>query len=155
MISILAASFVAAAFAWSAHGQDSAAVPAGIEKLHRDDINATIARDADALTALLDDDAVLLQPGTPPIVGRAAFHDFMKTAITKSPSVKVVKYVPDIRDIQVAGNVAYEWGYFDAVQKSSDQQAAQSLRAKFIRVMKRQSDGSWKFTRVIWLPDTN
>jgi ketosteroid isomerase-like protein len=121
--------------------------------LHNDDITATIARDCDALTALLDDDAVLLQPGTPPIVGKAAFHDFMKTAIAKSPSVKVVKYVPDIRDIQVAGNVAYEWGYFDAVQKSSDQQAAQSLRAKFVRVMKRQADGSWKFTRVIWLPD--
>jgi ketosteroid isomerase-like protein len=153
MITILAASFFAAAFAWSAHGQDSAAVPPGIEKLHKDDITATIARDADALTALLDDDAVLLQPGAPAIVGKAAFHDFMKTAIAKSPSVQVVKYVPDIRDIQVAGNVAYEWGYFDAVQKSSDQQAAQSVRAKFIRVMKRQPDGSWKFTRVVWLPD--
>ena len=29
----------------------------------------------------------------------------------------------DIRDIQVAGNVAYEWGYFEAAEKSSDQQA--------------------------------
>ena len=155
MISILATSVFAAAFTWSAHGQNSNAIPAGIEKLHKDDIIATIARDADALTALLDDDAVLLQPEAPPIVGKEAFHDFMKKAIAKSPSVKVVKYVPDIRDIQVAGDVAYEWGYFDAVQKSSDQQAAQSLRAKFIRVMKRQPDGTWKFTRVIWLPDSN
>ena len=153
MISILAASFFTAAFAWSAQGQDSAAVPSGIEKLHKDDVVATIARDADALTALMDDDAVLLQPGTPPIVGRAAFHDFMKTAIARSPSVKVVKYVPDIRDIQVAGNVAYEWGYFDATQKSSEQQAPESLRAKLLRVMKQQPDGSWKFTRVMWLPD--
>jgi ketosteroid isomerase-like protein len=53
----------------------------------------------------------------------------------------------DIRDIQVAGNVAYEWGYFEAAQKSSDQQAPESLRAKLLRVMKRQPDGSWKFTR--------
>jgi ketosteroid isomerase-like protein len=121
--------------------------------LHKDDITATIARDADALTALLDDDAVLLQPGTPPIIGKAAFHDFMKQALAKSPSVKVVKYVPDIRDIQVTGNVAYEWGYFDAAQKSSDQQAPENLRAKLLRVMKRQPDGSWKFTRVMWLPD--
>jgi ketosteroid isomerase-like protein len=153
VISILAASLFAAAFVWSAHRQDSPAIPAGIEKLHKDDISATIARDPDALTALLDDDAVLLQPGVPPIFGKTAFHDFMKKAVAKSPSVKAVKYVPDIRDIQVAGSVAYEWGYFDAAQKSSDEGAPESVRAKFIRVMKRQPDGSWKFTRVIWFAD--
>lgn len=127
--------------------------PRGIEKLHQDDIAATIGRDADALTALWDEDGVLLQPGTPPIIGKAAFHDFMMQALAKSPSVKVVKYVPDIREVRVAGNVAYEWGYFDASQKGSDQQAAQSLHAKLLRVMKRQRDGSWKFTRVMWFPD--
>jgi ketosteroid isomerase-like protein len=153
MISILAISLFAAAFAWSARGQESEAVPAGIEKLHKDDITATIARDVDALTALWDDDAVLLQPGTPPIVGKAAFQNFAKQALAKSPSVKVVKYAPDIHDIRVAGNVAYEWGYFDTTQKSSEHQAPESLRAKLLRVMRRQPDGSWKFTRVMWLRD--
>lgn len=152
MIYILTAFLFTAAFAWSAHEENSA-IPAGIERLHQDDITATIARDADALTALFDNDAVLLQPGTPPIVGKAAFHGFMKQAFAKSPSVKVVKYVPDIRDIQVAGNLAYEWGYFDAAQQGSEQQAPQSLRAKLLRVMKRQPDRSWKFTGVMWLPD--
>jgi ketosteroid isomerase-like protein len=94
-----------------------------------------------------------LQPGTPPIVGKAAFHDFMKQAFASSPTVKVVKYVPDIHDIQLSGNVAYEWGYFDAAQKSSAQQAPQILHAKLLRVMRRQVDGSWKFVRVMWLPD--
>ena len=153
MIPTIAASLVVAALALSAQGQDSPAIPAGIDKLHKDDIVATLARDPDALTELLDDDAVVLQPGVPPIVGKAAFHDFIKKAIAKSPSVKVVKYVPDIRDVQVAGNVAYEWGYFDAVQKGSDEQAPASLHATFIRVMKRQPDGSWKFTRASWCPD--
>jgi ketosteroid isomerase-like protein len=86
MVSILTTSLFAAAFAWSAHGQNSETIPAGIENLHENDITATIARDADALTALLVDDAVLLQPGTPPIVGKAAFHDFMKQALTRPPS---------------------------------------------------------------------
>ena len=153
MISILSASIFAAAIAWSAHGKNSAAIPSGIEKLHKDDISATIARDADALTMLWDEDAVLLQPGTPPIVGKVAFHEFVNQAFAKSPSVKVVKYRPDIRDIQIAGDVAYEWGYFETAQKSSDQQAAESLRARLLRVMKRQPDGSWRFTRVMWLPD--
>ena len=124
-----------------------------IEKLHQDDIVATVARNADALTELWDDDAVLLQPGTPPIIGKAAYRDFVKQAFAKSPSAKVLKYVPDIRDVQVAGNLAYEWGYFDAAHQLSEQQAPESLRAKLLRVMKRQPDGSWKFTRIMWLPD--
>ena len=153
IISLLAASFFATAFASSFHGQSSTKIPAGIEKLHKDDITATLARDADALTELWDNDAVLLQPGVPPIVGKGAFHDFMKRGLVQSPSVKVVKYVPDIRDIQIADNLAYEWGYFDAVQKSPEQQSPANLRAKLLRVMKRQPDGSWRFTRVMWLPD--
>jgi uncharacterized protein (TIGR02246 family) len=153
IILILSISLLAIVLAWTARGQHSAGLPGGIQQLHQDDIAATIGRDADALTALWDDDAVLLQPRTPPIVGKAAFHDFMTQALAKSPSVKVVKYVPDIRDVQVAGNVAYEWGYFDASHKGSDQQAAQNLHAKLLRVMKRQPDGSWKFTRVMWFPD--
>ena len=153
MICILPVCLLIPAFVWSTHGQNSAAIPAGIEKLHRDDIVATLARDADALTALFDVDAVLLQPGTPPIIGKAAFHDFMQQAFAKSPSVKVVRYVPDIRDIQVAGDLAYEWGYFDAAQKGSDQEPPHTVCAKLLRIMKRQADGSWKFTRVMWLPD--
>ena len=153
IILILAISLLAVALAWSARGNHSVGTPAGIEKLHKDDVTATIGRDADALTALWDDDAVLLQPGMPPIIGKEAFHDFMKQALAKSPSVNEVKYVPDIRDIQVAGDVAYEWGYFDAAQKSSDQQTPEKVRAKLLRVMKRQADGSWRFARVMWLPD--
>jgi uncharacterized protein (TIGR02246 family) len=153
MISTLVALLFGAAFVSSSHGQRSGTIPAGIEKLHKDDVAATIARDVDALTALWDEDGVLLQLGTPPITGKTAFHDFMKQALANSPSVKVVKYVPDIRDIQIAGDVAYEWGYFDAVQQSSEPQGPQSLRAKLLRVMKRQPDGSWRFTRVMWLPD--
>lgn len=153
IIYVLAASLLTAVFVWSVHKKTLAPIPAGIERLHQDDITATVARDAEALTALWDDDAVLMQPGTPPIIGRAAFHEFMKQALAKSPSVKVVKYVPDIRDVRVAGGVAYEWGYFDVEQKSSDQQGPESLRGKLLRVMKQQPDGSWKFTRVMWLPN--
>lgn len=110
MVSILATALLAAAFACPTHGQNSTAIPAAIEKPHQDDIIATIARDADGLAALWDDDAVLLQPGRPPIVGKAAFHDFVKQDFAKSPTAKVLKYMPNIRDIQVADNLAYEWG---------------------------------------------
>ena len=51
ILSTLAICLFPAAFAWSAYGQNADTIPAGIEKLHNDDITATIARDVDALTA--------------------------------------------------------------------------------------------------------
>lgn len=101
---------------------------------------------------LWDDDAVLLQPGTPPIIGRAAFHDFMKQVLAKSPSVKVVKCLT-FATSRLRATSHTSGDTFEATQKSSDQEAPERLRAKLLRVMKRQPDGSWKFTRVIWLPD--
>ncbi len=128
-------------------------IPAGIEKLHQADIVATLARDVDALTALWDADGVLLQPGAPPVAGKEAFREFIRQSFAKSPSGKVLKYVPDIRDVKVEGNVAYEWGYFDSTFQSSDQGQPVSFRAKFVRVLKQQVDDTWEFTRVIWTPE--
>jgi uncharacterized protein (TIGR02246 family) len=129
------------------------ATAVGIEKLHQDDVAATLARDVEALTALWDADGVLLQPGQPAVVGKSAFREFAKQSFAKSPSGKLLKYVPDIRDVQVAGDVAYEWGYFDSTFRPSDQEQPVSFRAKFVRVLKRQPDGTWRFTRIIWTPE--
>jgi uncharacterized protein (TIGR02246 family) len=129
------------------------AIPAGIEKLHQADVAATLARDAEALTVLWDSDGVLLQPGQPAIEGKSAFRKFVEQSFRKSPSAKILKYAPDIRDVQVAGGLAYEWGYFDSTFKASDRAQPVSLRGKFVRVMKQQADGTWKFTRVIWIPE--
>jgi uncharacterized protein (TIGR02246 family) len=126
---------------------------AGIEKLHQADVAATLARDVEALTALWDADAVLLQPGQPAVVGKSAFRELIKQSFAESPSGKVLKYVPEIRDVQIAGDVAYEWGYFDSTFRPSDQEQPVSFRAKFVRVLKQQADGSWRFTRIIWTPE--
>ena len=128
-------------------------IPTGIEKLHQADVAATLARDVEGLTALWDSDGVLLQPGQPAIEGQAAFRNFVEQSFVKHPSTQVLQYVPDIRDVQVAGGLAYEWGYFDSTFRASDQGQPVTFRAKFVRVLKQQADGSWKFTRVIWTPE--
>jgi len=132
----------------SADGPHNTSV--GIEKLHQADIAATVARDPDGLTALWDDDALLLQPGQSPLIGKAQFREFVKQNFAKSPSAKVLKYFPDIRDVQVVGAVAYEWGYFDSTFQPSEKDKPVTFRARFMRVLKQQPDGNWKFTRVMW-----
>jgi len=125
----------------------------GIEKLHLDDVAATLTRDADALAALLDNDGVLLQPGHSPVIGKKEFTEFIKQNLAKSASTKVLKYAPEIRDVQVAGDIAYKWGFFDSTVKSSDEDQPTNFRARFVRILGRQPDGSWKFSRVMWAPE--
>jgi uncharacterized protein (TIGR02246 family) len=129
------------------------AFPAGIEKLHQADVAATLMRDVDALTALWDDDGVLLQPGQSPVIGKTAFVEFLKQNFATSASLKVLKYAPEIRDIQVEGDIAYEWGIFNSTVRSSDLEQPTNFRARFVRILRRQPDGSWRFSRVMWAPE--
>jgi ketosteroid isomerase-like protein len=125
----------------------------GIEKLHQADVAATLMRDVDALTALWDDDGVLLQPGQSPVIGKTAFVEFLKQNLARSASLKVLTYAPEIRDIQVEGDVAYEWGVFNSTVSSSDLEQPTNFRARFVRILRRQLDGSWRFCPVMWAPE--
>ncbi len=67
------------------------------------------------------------------------------------PDFQVLKYAPDYKDMQTA--IVDEWavevGYTDATFKMSANAAPVSPpRTKGMRLLKRQSDGSWKFALV-------
>jgi ketosteroid isomerase-like protein len=64
--------------------------------------------------------------------------------------MKVLKYSPEILDLGIEGNMAYEWGFFEATNQPSADSKPVSFRGRFLRVMKRQPDGSRKFVRVKW-----
>ena len=119
---------------------------AAIEKLHQEDIVATLSGDANLLTNLWTGDGVRLGPGAPAEVGKKAIHAGNKKALASG--FKALSYVPEIKELQIVGGSAFEWGYFEAKIKISPEGEPLSYRGKFLRVLRRQSDGSWKFTRV-------
>ena len=124
--------------------------PAGIQKLHQQDIDATVSMDVAKLTDLYADDGVLIGQGDKPLVGKSAIQASLKQNFAANPTIKILKYVPEFTDLQVVGDVAYEWGYFEATHQLSADSPPASFRARFLRVMKLQPDGSWKFVRVMW-----
>ena len=126
---------------------------AGIEKLHEADKEATLAHDRDQLLALWTEDGVALQVGQPPMVGKTAIRAAMDENFRQYPGMKVLKYSTDIRDVQVSGDAAYEWGFFEVTGKVTAAGAASTFKARMLRVMRRQVDGSWKFARVMWMPE--
>ena len=116
-----------------------------IEQLHKQDVAATFSGKADDLAQLWDNEAVRISPGGPAEIGKAAIYAGDKREEASGFAGHTVCYNPEIKDLQIAGDWAFEWGYF-SYKGTGD---SKPERGKVLRVIKRQQDGSWKFARVI------
>ncbi len=122
----------------------------GIAALHAEDVQATLSGRPDDLAKLWAPDAVRMEPGGPPEVGKATIVASDRKHAAKYPSAKTLSYKPDIGDVQIIGDTAIEWGTFESSWIASSATRPQKLQGKFLRVLARQPDGLWKFSRVIW-----
>src|SRR5215471_16728073 len=126
----------------------------GIERLHEQDKEATLADSADQLAKLWDKDAVRFHAERPAEIGAAVIYADDKQWEMSSGRERSLCGDLEIQDIQIAGDWAFEWGYFS--YKVADPAGKISIQyGKLLRVMKRQSDGTWRFARVMALPDTS
>ena len=122
---------------------------AAIEKLHQKDIEVTLAQDPKGLLDIFTEDAVRIVPGSPPAVGKQAIKAENEKGRAEFPGFKVLSYAPEYRNIQIENGWPCEWGEHEAQYKLSPEAPPVSLRLKGFEVLKRQSDGSWKFAVLI------
>jgi hypothetical protein len=128
-----------------AHAADLAA----IEELHRADVEATLTQDPTYLTKVWSDDGINLGFPGPPVVGIKAMGEAYAKFRTDYPDFRVLKYAPVIRDVQIADGWAIEVGDTQATYKMSAKDNPVSVNDKgAMRLLKRQSNGSWKFALV-------
>jgi ketosteroid isomerase-like protein len=127
---------------------------AGIERLHKLDERVTLLNDPKALQAEWTEDAVRLAADGPVDVGKAAIYasDVRSFAV---PGFAIVSYKPEIRNVQVAGDWAFEWGLFDAGYRPSAGKPVAEAHGKVLRVLHREGSGEWKFARVAVLMNSN
>lgn len=125
-----------------------------IERLHQQDVDATLSDDADQLTKLWDEDAVRLQKDAPAEMNKAAIYSNDKRWQANLHGGRTLSYKPDLKDLQIVDGWAFEWGTFEVVYRKSEHGGKITLRGKVLRVLKRQTDGSWKFARVMALIDS-
>jgi ketosteroid isomerase-like protein len=121
---------------------------AAIEKLHQQDIAATLSRDPVALTDLWTDDAIRLGPGQPAEVGKQAIRE-SNARWAARPDLKVLTYVPEIKDLTLWHGWAVEWGYFAASYVDSPGGEPKQIRGARLWVLKKLGDGSWKVFRAM------
>jgi ketosteroid isomerase-like protein len=124
-----------------------------IDRLHQQDIAATLTDDADQLAKLWDEDAVRLQSGAPAEVGKATIYGNDKRWQANLHGGQTLSYKPDLKDLQIVDGWAFEWGTFEVTFRESEHGSEKMLHGKILRVLRKQSDGSWKFARVMALID--
>ena len=118
---------------------------AAIEKLHKEDIEVTLSQEPKGLMDIWSADAVRFNPGSAPAVGKSAIAAENEKVHSQHPGFKVLSYVPKYRDIEINGELACEWFEREGEYKLSADSPSSKWQAKGLQVLKRQSDGSWKF----------
>jgi ketosteroid isomerase-like protein len=151
VITFVAVRLAAAADNRSSENPSEEADRMAIERLHRQDVEATLSDKADELAKLWDSEAVRIQPGRPAEIGKAEIYANDKRWEAKPDRPRTLCYKSEIKDVRIAGEWAFEWGYISY----RDSGNPKPMRGKVLRVMKRQPDGSWKFARVIVFDENN
>lgn len=120
----------------------SAADLAGIRAADSSFAAAANAGDVDALVAVYTRDASLLAPNLPPQKGQTAIRSFWGGFL----NAYTVKFEIASDTIEGRGDLAYNMGHyrFTAVPKERSNPGVAD-EGKFLEVLKKQSDGSWKY----------
>jgi len=118
-----------------------------IESIHklRDEWKAASdARDVNKIISLITDDAVILAPNSPPLVGKQAVETMYRTILNLYKIEQNFIY----EEVMVQGDWAYAWGHDEVTM--TPLAGGQTLRAKGygMMIMRREADG-WKYARGI------
>ncbi|HTG92338.1 MAG TPA: DUF4440 domain-containing protein, partial [Pyrinomonadaceae bacterium] len=146
LLAVLASHVVQRSDASAVSNADRQADSASIEKLHQQDIAATLSRDPVALTNLWTDDAVRLRSGQPPELGKKAIQE-SNQRWAALPGIKVVSYVPETKDLTILKGWAIEWGYVTGSYAESPGGEPKQIRGTRLMVLKKMPNGSWKCFR--------
>jgi ketosteroid isomerase-like protein len=127
------------------HATDLAAITAFNQKY----LKAINDGDGAALSALTDDDHIMISPNRAPVEGKAAndranSQAFQRFRISEQWTV---------RETVIDGDLAYQRGLFTVSATPKSGGAERTTRGNFLRIYRRQPDGSWRMTRDMFSSD--
>jgi len=105
--------------------------------------SATARGDVDTVLALMDENAVFLVAGQPPMRGRGSFErglrGLLKTHRIESSS--------DIQEVEVSGPLAYCWSQLTVKVVTLADNSATTRQGSALSILHKQSDGRWRLVR--------
>ena len=126
-----------------------AEIAAAIDGVRREYAAAVNAGDAAAVAALFTDDAVGMLPNAPAAMGKEAIQSNLQSRFDQF----TYELVNSQGEAVGAGNWAFSRGAYTlkATPKAGGKAIEDS--GKYLNILERQSDGSWKIARHIWNSD--
>ncbi len=110
----------------------------GFDQLNNAYTGATDAGDAEAISRLFTEDAILLTPGNPPAIGRHAIRESHAREMEEMQGG--YNLIIKVLDFQNQGNTLYAAGTWKTEDESGN----------WLDVLQRQSDDSLLYSRVCW-----
>ncbi len=110
-------------------------------------VEAILANDASALTAVYTEDGVRMAPNEPAQQGRAA----IQAAHEASPNV--TKLSTTLSEIDGLDGLAYDRGTFSITVRVEGMPEPLTETGKYIWILRKQPDGSWLIAAAIWNSD--
>lgn len=101
---------------------------------------ATNSGDHDSVLRLMSEDVVFLQPGQPPMRGRAAF-----AAAQRALAGTQIEARADIREIRISGDLAYCWNHLTVTIRPPGGKPIR--RAGDVLSVLRRENGAWVIYR--------
>jgi uncharacterized protein (TIGR02246 family) len=108
-------------------------------------LEASKAGDVDTVLGLMTDDVVFLQPGRPPMIGKAAYAEQAKPQQASAAERMQIDGSSDIQEVQVVGDMAYLWSKLSVTVTPPG--GAPIRRAGHTLTVFREQDGRWLLAR--------
>jgi uncharacterized protein (TIGR02246 family) len=102
--------------------------------------------DADGVAAQYTDDAILMNPGRPAVVGREAIAEGFRPFFAAFRG----ELAQEIEEIEVFGDQAWMRGKIHIKITAKQGSAKGEMHGKYIAIARRCPDGVWRFSRDIY-----
>ena len=106
-------------------------------------MSATAAGDLPRVLSLMDENAVFLVHGQPPMRGRNAFS----AGFLAATECFRIEAASAIQEIQVEGDWAYLWNYLTVTMIPRQAGARKHRAGNVLTILRKQDDGSWLLFR--------
>ncbi len=108
------------------------------------------AGDAAGLASLYTNDAVLMPPNESAVTGNQAIESWFQTTFDQF----TIEFTLASDELEVVGDLAFDGGsYMIALTPKADGEPMEET-GKYIIILRKQVDGSWKLVRDIWNSDS-
>lgn len=138
----LTVAFVMMAVASSASAQDH---ERAIREFADGWIAGANAEDLEGFLQFVSDDAVIMMPGVPAIIGKSSIRDVYRDYYTTYD----LEYSASIEELEVMGKVAYVWAIVRGSRTTKASGEREETTYNNIWMLRRHPDG-WKFWRAMF-----